>query len=152
MRFLSVLFVLILITVGCGLFFTRARWEAVSPAIQLDHDFKALGRTPALQVTVGDAGTGLKHVAIHVVQKDQDVILADDSFDREGKGNNASKSRSYDVGKLLVEKFKPQSGPATLSVEATDYSLRNLFKGNRGQLDKNFEFSLNPPTVEVMDG
>src|SRR5215475_15519043 len=103
---------------------THARWEGMPPQITFNRDFKALGRSPAVTVKVDDEGIGLKHVAIHLKQKDQDVVLADDSLNKE-------KSRTYDVGKLIAEKYKIEDGPATLTIRATDGSFRNLFRGNR---------------------
>src|SRR5215471_7191642 len=97
MRVLVVLLVLAL--VACGAFFatTYKRWEGTPPEIRLDHDFKSLGRSPSLQLTINDAQTGLKHVGIRVRQKDQETVLADDSFGR----SPAQQSQTYDIGKLL---------------------------------------------------
>jgi murein DD-endopeptidase MepM/ murein hydrolase activator NlpD len=136
-------FAVVLGVVALGV--THARWEGIPPQIALDHDFKALGRSPAVTVKVNDEGTGLKHVTIHLKQKDQNVVLADDSL-------NKNKSQTYDVGKLIAEKYKIEDGPATLTISATDSSLRNLFKGNRTEISKDFTFNTKPPEVEVMEG
>jgi murein DD-endopeptidase MepM/ murein hydrolase activator NlpD len=148
MRFITVLIVLFLIVGLAGLGFTYKRWEGQPPAVQLDHDFNALGRTPSLKLTVSDSGTGLRDVVIHLKQKDQDVVLASDSFPK----NPAAKSKSYDVGSLISEKAKITPGPATLTVDTSDYSLRNFLKGNRTELTKAFEFHTQPPRVEVLAG
>ena len=138
-----VVFAVVLSVVALGV--THARWEAIPPQITFNHDFKALGRSPAVTVKVDDEGTGLKHVAIHLKQKDQDVVLADDSI-------NKDKTRTYDVGKLIVDKYKIEDGPATLTISATDSSLRNLFRGNHTETSKDFTFNTKPPEVEVMEG
>src|SRR5690242_3949446 len=98
---------------------TYKRWEGQPPRLAFDHDFSSLGRTPNLNLTAQDPETGLRHVAIRLKQNGQDVLLADDSFDR----SRQEKTKSYDVGKLLVEKYKPQAGTATLTVTAEDYAL-----------------------------
>jgi murein DD-endopeptidase MepM/ murein hydrolase activator NlpD len=138
-----VVFAVVLSVVALGV--THARWEGIPPLITFNHDFKALGRSPAVTVKVDDEGTGLKHVAIHLKQKDQDVVLADDSI-------NKDKTRTYDVGKLIVDKYKIEDGPATLTISATDSSLRNLFRGNHTETSKDFTFNTKPPEVEVMEG
>src|SRR5262245_590194 len=116
MKFVLVLsFVLILTAVGM----TYKRWEGTPPQVTFDRDFKALGRAPSLSLAVADPGTGLSHVTIRLKQKDQDVVLADEALDKE-------KSKTYDVGKMLAEKYKIQDGPAVLYVSATDHALRNL--------------------------
>jgi murein DD-endopeptidase MepM/ murein hydrolase activator NlpD len=130
------------------LMLTYKRWEGEPPRVMFDHDFNALGRSPSLKLTVEDPETGLRHVAIRVKQKDQEVVLAEETFDRA----SAAKAKSYDVGKLIADKYKPDAGPATLSIEAEDQALRGLLKGNRTDLHKDFAFHLQPPRVEVLSG
>ncbi|HEY2383125.1 MAG TPA: M23 family metallopeptidase [Terriglobia bacterium] len=137
------LFVVVLGVIAVGV--THARWEGTPPEIMFNRDFKILGRAPALSLKVEDAGTGLKHVAIHLRQKDKDVVLADDSLHQE-------KTTTYDVGKLIADKYKAEDGPASLSVTATDNSLRHFFNGNRTDASKDFTFDTKPPTVQVMEG
>src|SRR5215471_7576856 len=145
MKAVVVLLVLAAVLSVAVLGVTHARWEGMPPQITFNHDFKALGRSPAVTVKVDDEGTGLKHVAIHLKQKDQDVVLADDSI-------NKDKTRTYDVGKLIVDKYKIEDGPATLTISATDSSLRNLFRGNHTETSKDFTFNTKPPEVEVVEG
>ena len=80
MKFLAVL-LLIALVVTAGL--TYKRWEGAAPQVSFDHDFKVLGRNPALHISVQDPGTGLKHVAIHLKQKEQDIVLADENLNRD---------------------------------------------------------------------
>ena len=61
---------------------TMKRWEGQAPRVAFDREFKALGRSPRLSLKVEDFETGLKHVRIRLRQKNQEVVLADDSFDR----------------------------------------------------------------------
>jgi murein DD-endopeptidase MepM/ murein hydrolase activator NlpD len=137
------IFMLVLILTGVGV--TYKRWEGQPPEITFDRDFKAMGRTPVLAVSLQDSGTGLKHVTIRLKQKDQDVVLTDEALNKE-------KSKSYDVGALIRDKYKVQDGPASLSVNASDSSLRNFFKGNEGNVTKDFAFHITPPKLEVLEG
>ncbi len=146
MRAIVVLFLIALLVI-CGFFATTyKRWEGTPPEIRLDHDFTALGRTPSLQLTVSDAGTGLKHAVIRVRQNDKETVLAEDSLDRA----KAEKSRTYDVGKMLAEKGQLQQGQATLVIEASDHAYRNFLKGNHAELTKSFDVDTLPPQVEVL--
>ena len=129
-------------------FISCSRTEGDAPVVSFSREFKALGNSPALSLTVADAGTGLSHVSIHLKQKDQDVALSDEAFDKAA----APKTKTYDVGKLMVEKYKIQDGPATLTVVATDHALRNYLKGNQAQTTKDFQFSVTPPQLEVLSG
>jgi len=132
----------ITVLAGCS------RIEGDAPTVSFDRDFKALGSAPALTLTVGDSGTGLSHVTIHLKQKDQDVVLLDESFEKAA----APKTKTYEVGQLMAAKSKIQDGPATLTVAATDHALRNYLKGNQTQLAKDFQFSVTPPQLEVLSG
>ena len=127
---------------------TYKRWEGRAPEVAFDRDFKALGRDPSLGLTVNDSATGLRHVTVRLKQKDQDILLADDSFDKAG----ATKSKTYAIGKLIAGKYKIQEGPASLGISVSDYAFRNFFRGNRTDLTKDFAFHINPPRLEVFSG
>jgi len=124
---------------------TYKRWEGEPPQVAFDRDFKALGRNPAFNVTVQDAGTGLKHVSIRLKQNNQDIVLADEDLDR-------TPSKVYDVGKLINEKYKVQEGPASVNISASDHAMRNLFRGNQTVATKDFVFHITPPRLEVLEG
>ena len=108
---LAVLIVLIVAVLIATFARTYARWESQPPEVAFSRDFKALGRTPVLAVTVRDPGTGLKHVTIRIRQKDHDVALADEALNRDAE-------KTYDIGKLIVEKYKIQEGPASFQMQS----------------------------------
>jgi murein DD-endopeptidase MepM/ murein hydrolase activator NlpD len=146
--------ILVIILVFAGLSYKRL--EGRPPEAAFDREFSSLGRNPALKLTVADVGTGLKHLTIRLKQKDQEVILADDSFDGPGAFRpwemGGERSRSYDLGLLIADKVKIQEGPATLSVSVSDYAYRSFMKGNRTEITKDFQFDLSPPRLEVLSG
>ena len=143
----TILLVLIILAAVAFVGWTWKRWEWQGPSVAFDREFKALGRSPALSLKVEDAGNPLKQVTIRLKQGDKDIVLAEDSL--EGA---AEHSRSYDLGKLLAEKYKVQDGPATLSVSAKDSAYGNWFRGNESGLSRDFVFDINPPRLEVMSG
>jgi murein DD-endopeptidase MepM/ murein hydrolase activator NlpD len=147
------LIISVLLVLGLGIFLAvRAlnykRLEGQAPAAAFDRDFRALGGVPLLNFKAEDSGSGLRHVAIHLKQKDQDVTLVDESFDKPG----ATGSKSYDIGKLITDKYKIQDGPASLSISVSDYAFRNFLRGNRTDLTKDFQFHTQPPHLEVLSG
>src|SRR5262245_26701261 len=97
---LGLLAIVILIGAVAIVALTYKRWEGQDPAVTFDRELKAVGRTPALQVKVEDAGTGLKHVRLTLKQKDQEIPLAEENFERSA----AEHTRTYDVGALIGEK------------------------------------------------
>src|SRR3989442_9606196 len=127
---------------------TFKRWEGQAPRRSCDREFSSMGRSPALSLKVEDPETGLRHVTILMKQKDQEIVLADESFDRTG----SQKSRTYDIGKLIAEKYMMQAGPASLTVTADDYAFRHFLKGNRTDVTKDFVFRIQPPRLEVVSG
>ena len=127
---------------------TFKRWEGQAPRLSFDREFSSMGRSPALSLKVEDPETGLRHVTILMKQKDQEIVLADESFDRTG----SQKSRTYDIGKLIAEKYMIQAGPASLTVTADDYAFRHFLKGNRTDVTKDFVFRIQPPRLEVVSG
>jgi murein DD-endopeptidase MepM/ murein hydrolase activator NlpD len=142
-KILLVLVVLVLAGLLVFVGVTYNRWESQPPQITFDKAFTSLGRTPALQVKVEDAGTGLRQVSIHLKQKEKDTILADDSFARGG----AEKSRVYDLGKLMAGKV--EEGPAVLEIHAKDHAL---IRGNQADTVQSFAFDISPPQLEVFSG
>ena len=142
---IKVLLVFVLVLILGVTAMTYKRWEGQAPSVTFSRDFKALGRAPAVAVTVQDAGAGLRHVTIRIKQKDQDVALADETL-------NKDKAKTYDVGKLIGEKYTIQEGPASLTVSVSDGALRNFLKGNRTEVTKDFAFHINPPKLEVLEG
>jgi murein DD-endopeptidase MepM/ murein hydrolase activator NlpD len=138
---IALIIALILITV----FVTYGRLEGQAPDVAFNRDFKALGRTPDIGMTVQDRGAGLKHVTIRLKQKDQEVVLADDALNKDA-------SRTYDVGKLILDKYKPVDGPASLNISAIDNAVRNFGRGNESVVTKEFTFHVSLPKLEISDG
>jgi murein DD-endopeptidase MepM/ murein hydrolase activator NlpD len=139
----AIVLVVVVLSVGFGL--TYNRWESQPPQITFDKDFSSLGRAPALQLKVEDAGTGLKQVSIHLKQKDKDTVLVDESFVR----TPPEKAKVYDLGKLLVEKGQIADGTATLQIQTTDHAL---IRGNQTSTEKSFTVDTMPPLLEVLSG
>ena len=132
------------------------RLEGQEPQLLFDREFEALGRTPALQLTVEDAATGLKHVRVVLVQGESEVVLVEESFDGPATltlwGTGAEKSRTYDIGTLIGVKYEVQDGPARLSVSASDYALRGFLGGNQTEMTREFVFDIYPPRLEALSG
>ena len=143
MKYLLIALILAVPLVGFGL--TYNRWESQPPQITFDKDFSSLGRSPALQVKVEDAGTGLKQVSIHLKQKDKDTVLVDDAFPR----TPVEKLKVYDLGKLLTDKGQLADGSATLQIQVRDHSL---VRGNSAATEKSFSVDTSPPQLEVLSG
>jgi murein DD-endopeptidase MepM/ murein hydrolase activator NlpD len=137
---MKVLVGLILVIVAASVGLTWNRWEGQPPEIAFDRDFASLGREPALTLTVQDQGTGLKQVVVRL----NDVVLVEESLD------GSEKSKTYDIGRLAIEKKALKEGAATIVASASDQSLRNFLGGNTTELRKDFTYDTIPPRLEVL--
>ncbi|HTG74232.1 MAG TPA: M23 family metallopeptidase, partial [Terriglobia bacterium] len=145
---ISGLGVLVIIALGVaigviGLNFKR--WELGIPEVTFDREFATVGKNPVLNLSVADAGSGLSHVTVRIKQKEGEIALVDEALNNEP-------SKSYDLGKLLVENAKLSEGPATLTVTAADHGLLRFFQANRAEVTKEFKLDTTPPTLEVFSG
>jgi murein DD-endopeptidase MepM/ murein hydrolase activator NlpD len=132
------------------------RWEGQPPSARFDRDFKALGRSPSLFLAVEDVGTGLRSVSVTLRQKDQSIPLVEQEYPGPSSltvwKTGVQKSASFDLGKLIKEKYEIREGPASLYITASDYALRNFFRGNQKRLQRDFVFDIYPPRLEVLSG
>ena len=149
------LIVVILLIVAAGIMSWK-RWEGEAPVVRLNREFKALGRNPSVSLVVKDPRSGLKKLSVILKQKDQAVSLVDEEYPGPTMLKfwepGEREQKNFDLGKAIAEKWKIQEGPATLEISAIDHSLRNFFRGNRANLQREFVFDLHPPRLEVLSG
>ncbi|HSE41568.1 MAG TPA: M23 family metallopeptidase, partial [Acidobacteriota bacterium] len=155
-KLLPILIILVLLAVITAIILSWKRWEGKPPVVQLDKDFKALGRNPHVAVTVQDSGSGLKKFSVTLTQKNQTVPLVDEQYAGPTLGKfwqtGDRQAKTFQLGELIAAKYKIQDGSATLQFSAVDHSLRHFFNGNSVELQKSFVFDLYPPRLEVMSG
>lgn len=142
---MGILVITITVVVLAVVALTYSRLEAQAPAVQFDREIHALGKNPALNLSISDDGSGLDHVTIRLKQKENEFTLVDE-------GLAQVPSRDYDIGKLLAEKAKMEEGPATLIVTAVDHALLRLFRGNAAEVTQEFTVDTRPPVLEVFSG
>ena len=151
---LALLVLMVGFVIAAWVVVTFKRWEGQSPQVTFSHDFKALGRRPSLTLRVEDPGTGLKQLSVNLRQKDQQYTLVDEKFPGPSIfkfwASGPIKSKEIDLGSRIADTLKPQEGPATLTITASDHSFRNFFRGSQSHLEKDFVFDLYPPKLEVL--
>jgi murein DD-endopeptidase MepM/ murein hydrolase activator NlpD len=131
----------LLIAVGIGAWLLRARLESQPPQVVLNPDTDVMGRAP-LEITVTDAGAGLKSVTATLSAGGNDVTLANEQYAQPAR----EKKIMLDPTKIVGLK----EGPAVLKVTARDASLWNWFAGNEVTLQKNLTIDITPPTLEII--
>jgi murein DD-endopeptidase MepM/ murein hydrolase activator NlpD len=156
-RGLGSLFVLLVLAFLLLIFFfaiSFKRWEGQAPIIRFDREFKSLGQSPNLSLTIDDAASGLNRVSVALRQKDQIIPLVEEKYEGpsvfEFWQTGLQKSTTIELGKRIAEKYKAQEGPASLSVTASDHAWRNFLRGNQSRFQRDFVFDIHPPRLEVL--
>src|SRR5262245_6894332 len=103
-RILLILLILVLISmVGC-IIVSRKRWESTPPIAKLDREFKALGRNPAVSLTVQDPGSGLQRLSVVLKQSGKDIPLVTEEYPGPGFFSfwklGDQQEKKFDIGKL----------------------------------------------------
>lgn len=137
---LVLLVVLVAGLVAAGIHF-RPRFESQPPQIQLAPESAVIGAVP-LEITVRDAGAGLKSLSITLAAGGPRTTIASEQF--------ASPVAENKVSVALAKLPGVKEGPATLHVVARDASLWGWFKGNETVVQKQIAIDLTPPTIELI--
>jgi len=136
-----ILLVIFVAALAGGVYYLLPRLESSPPQIAVSPDVDVLGVAP-LEITVADAGTGLKSVEVTLSQGGTEHSIASEQFARPA----AEKKLAVAPAKLPGIK----EGPAVLRVAARDASLWHFLKGNEAVLEKNVSIDITPPTVELI--
>ena len=136
----AILVLLVLLVAGlvAGTIYLRPRFESQPPQISVAPDGDAIGAAP-LEITVLDAGAGLKSFAVTLSSGGTETVLASESFEVP----MAEKKVSVSVAKVKGIK----EGPATLRIVARDASL---FRGNESVVQRQITLDLTPPNLELV--
>lgn len=101
-----------------ALAYTYLEWE--KPQVKIQEAFDMIGRKRAVTVDVADARSGVRSVAVSLVQKDRTFDVASEEVPGEGV---FQKRLAFEVN---PRELKMHDGPAALQVKVVDYSpLRN---------------------------
>jgi murein DD-endopeptidase MepM/ murein hydrolase activator NlpD len=140
-KLLVVLLAIIVAGLATAGIYLRPRFESDPPQVSLAPNADALGVAP-VEVTVSDAGTGLKSVtATLTAGGTEHKIIAEDY------------ARPVPEKKFTIEAAKIpgiKEGPAVLRIAARDNSLRNSFRGSETVIEKQVTIDVTPPTIELV--
>jgi len=138
---LLVLLAILVASLVAAAIYLRPRFESQPPQIRLAPDSAVIGAAP-LEITVADAGRGLKALSITLSAGGARTTIAAEQF--------ASPVAEKKISVALAKLPGVKEGPATLRIAARDASLWKFFKGNRAVVQKQITIDLTPPTIELV--
>ena len=125
-------------------------FEGESPTIEIDKPTSHIGTESEIIVNSKDGKSGLKSLKLLIAQNGVSKELFTTVFPRHGYTGTIG--QATDQRKLL---FKPKEagfkdGPATITLVAHDYSLRNFFRGNQSILSREVVIDTTPPRITIL--
>lgn len=140
-RFFAVFLLVVVVALAAAAWYLAPRFESDPPQVAVSPNLDTVGVTP-LEITVTDAGTGLKSVTATLTQGSTEHPLGTEQF-----------AQPVPEKKLTVALNKVpgiKEGPAVLRVRAKDASLRGSFGGNEAVFEKTLAVDITPPTIELV--
>jgi murein DD-endopeptidase MepM/ murein hydrolase activator NlpD len=148
-RFLVVLLLLAAIAGGV---FVWIRGESAPPALAGPESVD-LGRTAiALEVRAEDAGSGVRSMAARLRTADGETQLAATQVPGSLLRGGVDRGPATLAIALDAKALALKEGDAFVVVEARDWSLRGMLKGNSASLEIPVRVDLRPPRVSVSNG
>lgn len=141
-------FLLLLIGSGAAAFFLF--FEGEKPKLTLDSPQTYLGTQSMVEISSADGKSGLRHLRVRISQGEIVEELYFEEFPRNGFTGMVGQPQ-----KTVKIPFNPadsgfQDGPAQIVLEAYDYSLRGLLKGNNTTVTRELSIDTTPPKVSIL--
>ena len=142
--------IIALLLAGAGGYAFVTYFEGEKPQIEGDALPQYIAKKDVLSVTVSDQKSGLRSAKLVIIQngKEQEIYAKD--FPRKGTDVPAGPTRQQIKIELDAKALGLSEGAAVIRIEARDYSLRGLMKGNVSQLVHNVTIDTKPPKISII--
>lgn len=145
--FLFIFLCIVMGTAGAAFFLF---FEGEPPQAQLTSPEQYLGQHSVITVGCADAQSGLRSVSLTITQGDLVEELYRETFPRNGFTGMIGVAE-----KQVQIPFDPaesgfKDGPARVTLQTSDYSLRGFLKGNRTQVVKELTIDTTPPKIAIL--
>jgi murein DD-endopeptidase MepM/ murein hydrolase activator NlpD len=128
-----------------GIVWLAGTWfEGTAPEIQIQPDVKLLGPKQQFTLSLSDQKSGLSRVRVWLQQGELQKELLSQTFPGRRWGRGGQEKQAQISLEVETKALGFQEGPASLRVEAWDYSLWGWFKGNRSELVRPLTIDLTP--------
>jgi hypothetical protein len=146
----TLLLILFFLLAGGGAAAFFLFFEGEKPRLALESPHAYLGKNSMVEISAADNKSGLRQLRAHIKQGEVVKELYLEQFPRKGFTGMVGEPQ-----KTVKIPFNPaesgfKDGPAQLVLEAHDYSLRGLLKGNTTSISKELSIDTTPPKVSIL--
>lgn len=140
----------LLLLIGCSATAFFLFFEGEKPRLALDSPQTYLGKQSMVEISGADGKSGLRQLRVRISQGELAKELYFEEFPRKGFTGMIGQPQ-----KTVMIPFNPaesgfKDGPAQIVLEAYDYSLRGLFKGNKTTVAHELSIDTTPPKVSLL--
>ena len=142
------LILLLLLAVGGGYVFLKY-FEGENPQIEVDNLKTAIGKKSNISLTASDSKSGLRSITVSLSQGPVTKQVLAKEFPKMKQnlpGGHAKESINVDID---IKALGLKDGDAILTIEAVDYSMRRLMKGNLSQLTHKVSIDTQAPKINI---
>jgi len=149
-RFLFTGLFFILLVAGAAVFIFF--FEGEKPVINLQQSSAFIGKNGKIHYTVTDTKSGIHTINVWGIQDNVKKLLHAVSNPRTKY--TGAVGPQEDIGTITfdVKKEGFSDGPMSITVEATDFSLRGWLSGNKAAATKMVTVDTIPPRIEILHG
>lgn len=147
-RLLFISFLCMLLVAGAAVFLLF--FEGGKPVITLRQPSDFLGKNGVIDYTVTDTKSGIHNITVYGVQGNVKKTLHSVSFPRTRYTGTIGPLENSQTVTFDVQKEGFTDGAITLTVEATDFSLRGWFTGNKAIFTKQVTLDTVPPEIQII--
>ncbi len=142
-----ILFILLSCAAGISFFLF---FEGEHPVVTLASPQTYLGSDTVISFSAQDSKSGLRDLRLTVSQGDIQSELYSETFPRNGLIGVIGSPEKQDKVDFLPLKSGFKDGPALITVNASDYSLRGFLKGNRTTVTQEVIIDTTPPKIKLL--
>lgn len=149
-KFILIFLSVVLLAGGIASFFLF--FEGEKPAITLENTPDHIGKLAKIRYSVKDSSSGIKSIKVTAAQGETIKELYTMDNPRTGYVGKIGPSEDKREINFDPKKLGFKEGKIVLNIEARDFSLRGLLRGNKAVLVKEMSIDLNPPVLTLLHG
>jgi murein DD-endopeptidase MepM/ murein hydrolase activator NlpD len=147
-RFLLTSFFFILLIAGAAIFILF--FEGEKPVVDLQQSSGFIGKNGDIKYSVTDAKSGIHTITVWGVQENVKTMLHSVAYPRTKYTGAVGPLEDTRTVSIDVKKEGFSDGPMTIMVEATDFSMRGWFNGNKAIATKEVSVDTVPPKIQML--